>query len=66
MIILIYLYLGATSLHIAAIHGHTDTVKMLIYHGANVSTKDYDGKKDNTYTCIYILFISSNYSQDSF
>ena len=36
-----------TSLHWAAQNGHTDTVKILIDHKANVSTKDRYGKKDN-------------------
>ena len=46
--ILIYLYLGLTSLHWAARNGHTDIVKTLLAHGANVSTKDDNiGKKDN-------------------
>ena len=36
-----------TSLQWAAINGHTDIVKILLAHGANVSTKTNDGKKDN-------------------
>ena len=43
-----------TSLHLAARYGHTDIAKILLDHGANVSTKDdYDGKKYNN-TYIYI------------
>ncbi len=42
-----YLYLGLTSLHYAARYGHTEIVKMLLAHGANISTKDDVGKKDN-------------------
>ena len=59
MIIIIYLYLGKTSLHSAAENGHTDIVKILLDHGANGSTKDNDGKKDNKYifTCICIIHI---------
>ena len=45
------LYLGTTSLHWAALHGHTDIVKILLENGINVSTTDKDGK-------------SLNYSQD--
>ena len=47
MIILIYLYLGMTSLHYAAEDGYTDIVKILLDHGANASTKDNYGMKDN-------------------
>ncbi len=53
----IWIYLGWTSLHLAVLDGYTDTVKILLDHGANVSTKDNDGKKDNNtniYTCLYI------------
>ncbi len=53
MIILIYLYIGASSLHMAAQNGQPDIVKILLAHGANVSTKTNDGKKDDN-TCIYI------------
>ena len=49
----IYLYLGRTSLHYATEVGYTDIVKILVDHGANVSTKDNDGKKDDN-TNIYI------------
>ncbi len=45
--ILIYLYLGATSLNWAAQNGWTDTIKLLLDQGANVSTMNNDGKKDN-------------------
>ncbi len=52
--ILIYLYLGETSLHWAAEYGHTDIVKILLDHEAIVSTQDDDGKKeDNTYIQAY-------------
>ncbi len=44
---LIYLYLEWTSLHIAAWEGYIDMVKILLDHGANISTKDNYGKKDN-------------------
>ena len=58
MIILIYLYLGMTSLHYAAEDGYTDIVKILLDHGANASTKDNYGMKDNktpgwTWKCQY-------------
>ena len=57
--ILIYLYLGKNSLHRAAENGHTEIVKILLDHGANVSTKDdYYGKKnDNTYFYMHINII---------
>ena len=55
-----------TSLHWAAQNGHTDTVKILIDHKANVSTKDRYGKKDNTYIYIYLstkhVYYICNYS----
>ena len=47
-----------TSLQWAAINGHTDIVKILLAHGANVSTKDYDGKKDTTYIYMHIYIIN--------
>ena len=39
----IYLYLGKTSLMYAAENGNTDTVKILLEHGADVNTKDNSG-----------------------
>ena len=58
ILILIYFYLGSTSLHYAARNGHTEIVKILLENGANVSTKDDDGKKDdNTYNIYIILSI---------
>ena len=38
-----YLYLGRTSLMYAAWNGNTDTVKILLEHGAEVNTKDNSG-----------------------
>ncbi len=69
VIVLIFFYLGRTSLHWAAQKGYTDIVKLLLAHGANDSTKTNNGKKDNdiyTYRCMYIKFISLNHSQDFF
>ena len=43
LVYLIYLYLGRTSLMYAAENGNTDTVKILLEHGAEVNTKDKDG-----------------------
>ena len=37
---LIYLYLGETSLMQAAENGHTDIVKILLKHGADVNIRD--------------------------
>ena len=55
---LIYLYLEWTSLHIAAWEGYIDMIKILLDHGANVNTKNNDGKRDNnTYTYIHIHII---------
>jgi ankyrin repeat protein len=34
----------ATSLHQAAYAGHTDVVKVLLQHGADVQAKDTDGQ----------------------
>ena len=39
----IYLYLGKTSLMYAAENGNTDTVKILLEHGADINTKDNSG-----------------------
>ena len=39
----LFLYLGKTSLMVAAENGNTDTVKMIIEHGADINTKDNDG-----------------------
>ena len=39
-IYLIYLYLGWTSLMLAADYGHTETVKILLKQGADVNTKN--------------------------
>ena len=41
-----------TSLHWAAMDGRTDIVKILVKHGANVSTKDNDG------IFIFIFYLS--------
>ncbi len=38
------LNLGSTTLHIATRFGDTDTVRTLLDHGANVSTKNNRGK----------------------
>ncbi len=55
---IIYLYLGETSLQYAAEHGYTDIVKILLDHGGNVSTKDeYHGKKDD-----HIFFTWNTYN----
>ncbi len=43
--ILIDSYLERTSLHWAAREGQTDIVELLLDHGANISTKDSQGKK---------------------
>ena len=40
---LIYLYLGYTSLMYAAWNGKTETVRLLLDHGADVNHKDNDG-----------------------
>ncbi len=53
-----YLYLGATSLHLAAWNGHSDMVKILLDHGANVSAKDNKGKKD--YITVKILVLKGS------
>ena len=37
---LLYLYLGRTSLMYAAQHGNTDTVKILLEHGADVNIRE--------------------------
>ena len=37
-------YLGRTSLMKAAAYGNTETVKILLEHGADINTKDNDGK----------------------
>ena len=42
-----YLYLGKTCLMYAAKRGNTDTVKILLEHGADVNNKDKDGQLDN-------------------
>ncbi len=57
MIILIYLYLGMTSLHYAAEDGYTDIVKILLAHGVNVNNKDNDGKKETTYIYMHLHII---------
>ena len=44
---LIYLYLGRTSLMYAAWDGYTEIVKILLEHGADVNTKDYEGQLHN-------------------
>lgn len=36
---------GYTSLHYAAKHGHSDTVNLLLAHGANAKLKSYDGAR---------------------
>jgi len=36
--------LNETALHLAALHGYTDTVKLLIAHGADVEAKDLAGR----------------------
>ena len=60
----IYLYLGMTSLHYAVGQdGHTDIVKTLLDHGANVNTKDNAGKKDNNTYIIHIIHIIKLYSR---
>ena len=40
----ICLYLGETSLMYAAMFGNTDTVRILLEHGADVNAKDVYGK----------------------
>ena len=40
---IIYLYLGKTSLMYAAQYGYTETVRILLEHGANVNYKENDG-----------------------
>ena len=40
---LIYLYLGATSLIVAASSGKTEVVRILLEYGADVNIKDNDG-----------------------
>ena len=59
---LIYLYLGRTSLIYAAWVGYTEIVKILLEHGADVNTKDYEGQLPlSTYLSIYLfIYMSSN------
>ena len=40
----ICLYLGGTSLMLAAMNDHTDTVRILLEYGADVNTKNVYGK----------------------
>ena len=37
-------YLGETSLMQAAVYGNTETVKILLEHGADINTKNQEGK----------------------
>ena len=50
----ICLYIGKTSLMKAAMRGRTETVKILLEHGADINTKDKDGK---LHTIIVTIFI---------
>ena len=50
----ICLYIGKTSLMEAAMWGKSDTVKILLEHGAEVNTKDKYGK---LHTIIVTIFI---------
>ena len=43
IIYLIYLYLGETSLMLAAWRGNTDVVKLLLEHGADINAKNKYG-----------------------
>ena len=57
---LIYFHLVKTSLHWAASKGHTDIAKILLAHGANVSSKNNDGNKDTTYINMHIHIIHNH------
>ena len=38
------LFLGGTSIHLAALNGHIDVVQTLIKYGADIHTKNNEGK----------------------
>ena len=48
---------GVTSLMQAAKYGNTETVKILLEHGADVNSKDEEGE---LYTIIVKIFFSSS------
>ena len=50
---------GATSLCLAAWHGHTDVVEVLLAHGADVSEKDQDGR-----TALSVRYDVEDYSRN--
>ena len=54
---LIHLYLGGTSLILAATYGHTDTVTTLLKNGAKVNTKDNNGLLHNIIIIYFFLYI---------
>ena len=44
---------GSTPLHIAAMQGHTSTVKLLLRHGADPNARTRDGVRGEAFTCPY-------------
>ena len=43
---------GVTPLHMAAYHGHADTAKFLLAHGADVNGNDEDVDTPHHYACL--------------
>ena len=54
----IYIYLGQTKLFFAADSRRTDVVRFLLDHGADVNTKDTNGKL-HTFISVYIILINT-------